>query len=304
MLIIPLTGKVSLRNPPAITIALILINCFVFFVLQAGDGKRYERAGQFYCESGLAEIELSEYLNYARDTGSDRHIDPGVKLEDMDEEAIINFSIKIQNDYVFLNKLLNDEIITPEDDIYEKWKGLRLKFGDMMSKIVSVKYGLKPAERNLLTAFTYMFIHGSFMHLLGNMIFLWFVGCALELGCGRLLYTGIYILTGIFAAWLFAMVYSYSRVPLVGASGAISGLMGAFTVLYGKKKDKGLLLYRCVFQLHQSGRHYPSSDLDRQRSFSIALRCLHSDCLYGSHRRSDEWRVTGLSESEIFGEGQ
>ena len=238
MLIIPLTGKVSLRNPPAISIALILINCFVFFVLQAGDGKRYERAGQFYCESGLAEIELSEYLNYARDTGSDRHIDPGVKLEDMDEEAIINFSIKIQNDHVFLNKLLNDEIITPEDDIYEKWKGLRLKFGDMMSKIVSVKYGLKPAERNLLTAFTYMFIHGSFMHLLGNMIFLWFVGCALELGCGRLLYTGIYILTGIFAAWLFAMVYSYSRVPLVGASGAISGLMGVFTVLYGKKKIK------------------------------------------------------------------
>jgi tetratricopeptide (TPR) repeat protein len=85
---------------------------------------------------------------------------------------------------------------------------------------------------------TYMFLHGSFMHILGNMIFLWLVGCALELGCGRPFYAALYMVTGVCSAGLFALVYPNSTAPLIGASGAISGLMGAFTVMYGKAKIK------------------------------------------------------------------
>jgi hypothetical protein len=81
-----------------------------------------------------------------------------------------------------------------------------------------------------------MFLHGSFGHLLGNMVFLWIVGCVLELGCGRILYTGIYLIGGFLSVALFWLIYMQSTVPLVGASGAIAGLMGTFTVLFGKKK--------------------------------------------------------------------
>jgi hypothetical protein len=64
MLIIPLSGKLTKRNPPFITIGIILINCFVFFVLQAGDKKQYLQTIQFYFESGLAKIEATRYQAY------------------------------------------------------------------------------------------------------------------------------------------------------------------------------------------------------------------------------------------------
>ena len=74
-----------------------------------------------------------------------------------------------------------------------------------------------------------MFLHGGVAHLVGNMIFLWLVGCLLETGCGRIYYLGIYILTGFGAAGLFWAGNMQSLTPLVGASGAIAGFMGAFT---------------------------------------------------------------------------
>jgi len=237
MLIIPLTGKISARNPPAVTILIILINCFVFFILQAGDKKKYRKATEFYFKSGLARIEVSAYFDYLKATEKNEipSHSPGKR---MSRKTILRSWARMQKDHVFIQKLHNDEIITPEDRVYEEWKALREKHENMMSGIISMRFAFRPAEPSLVTTFTHMFLHGSFMHLLGNMIFLWLVGCVLELGCGRPLYLGIYILTGILAVWLFAFVYMDSRVPLVGASGAISGLVGAYMVLYGKRKIK------------------------------------------------------------------
>jgi membrane associated rhomboid family serine protease len=101
-----------------------------------------------------------------------------------------------------------------------------------------MSYGFIPANGNLTTAFTYMFLHGSFFHLLGNMVFLWLVGCVLELGCGRVFYSASYLLTGLLSVGLFWLIYTTSGTPLVGASGAISGLIGLYTVLYGKQRIK------------------------------------------------------------------
>jgi hypothetical protein len=70
------------------------------------------------------------------------------------------------------------------------------------------------------------------------MIFLWIVGCVIELGAGRSIYLGIYLFTGFLSVVFFGLIYSNSTIPLVGASGAISGLMGSLPVLFGKKKIK------------------------------------------------------------------
>ena len=63
-------------------------------------------------------------------------------------------------------------------------------------------------------------------------------GVVLEMGCGRILNATSYLVTGLGAVALFWLIYSDSLTPLVGASGAIAGLMGALTVLYGRKKIK------------------------------------------------------------------
>jgi len=77
-----------------------------------------------------------------------------------------------------------------------------------------------------------MFLHGSWMHLLGNMWFLWLFGNNVEDAMGRVRFVVFYLLTGVTAAMSQVFLNPDSAVPMVGASGAISGVMGAYIVLY------------------------------------------------------------------------
>jgi membrane associated rhomboid family serine protease len=83
---------------------------------------------------------------------------------------------------------------------------------------------------------TSMFMHGSWEHLLGNMLFLWVFGNNIEDSVGHLRFIAFYLLCGIAAASAQIAVDPASPIPMVGASGAISGIMGAYVVLYPKVK--------------------------------------------------------------------
>ena len=85
------------------------------------------------------------------------------------------------------------------------------------------------APEHLLTS---MFLHGSWSHLLGNMWFLWLFGNNVEDSMGRLRFLAFYLLTGLGAAAAQVAAEPASIIPMVGASGAISGVMGAYVVLY------------------------------------------------------------------------
>jgi membrane associated rhomboid family serine protease len=79
---------------------------------------------------------------------------------------------------------------------------------------------------------TSMFLHGSWMHLLGNMWFLWIFGNNIEDSMGRLRFIVFYLLCGLAAAFGQVLTNPSSVIPMVGASGAISGVMGAYLILY------------------------------------------------------------------------
>jgi membrane associated rhomboid family serine protease len=83
-----------------------------------------------------------------------------------------------------------------------------------------------------LTPLTSMFLHGSWFHLIGNMWFLWIFGDNVEAGLGRRRYSLFYLVTGLAAAASQIVADPGSPVPMVGASGAISGVMGAYLVLF------------------------------------------------------------------------
>jgi rhomboid family protein len=83
-----------------------------------------------------------------------------------------------------------------------------------------------------LHVLTSMFLHGSWMHLLGNMWFLWIFGNNVEDSMGRGRFVAFYLLCGLAAALLQVLITPDSGVPMVGASGAISGVMGGYVVLY------------------------------------------------------------------------
>lgn len=83
-----------------------------------------------------------------------------------------------------------------------------------------------------LTLVTSMFLHGSWMHLLGNMLYLWIFGNNIEDAMGHTKFVVFYILSGILAALSHAMTDPSSQIPMVGASGAISAVLGAYLLLF------------------------------------------------------------------------
>jgi len=93
-------------------------------------------------------------------------------------------------------------------------------------------YGLIPDRLRLSSIFTSMFLHGGWMHVLGNMWFLWIFGDNIEdiLGHGK--YLLFYLLCGVVAALAQFAASPFSRVPTVGASGAIAGIMGAYMIKF------------------------------------------------------------------------
>jgi membrane associated rhomboid family serine protease len=83
-----------------------------------------------------------------------------------------------------------------------------------------------------ITLFTSMFLHGGWSHIIGNMVYLWVFGDNVEDRLGHFRYLVFYLLTGIAAAVTQVYFHPHSRIPMVGASGAIAGVMGAFFILY------------------------------------------------------------------------
>ena len=106
------------------------------------------------------------------------------------------------------------------------------RLSDRAQEAFVYAFGLVPAYFSFATVFTSMFVHGGFAHLIGNMLFLWIFGDNVEdrLGHGR--YLTFYFLCGFLAALAQLFLDPDSTVPMVGASGAIAGVMGAYLVLY------------------------------------------------------------------------
>ena len=88
----------------------------------------------------------------------------------------------------------------------------------------------------LMPALTSMFLHGSWMHVIGNMWFLWIFGDNIEDYLGHFKYLIFYVACGLLAAFAQVILSPHARVPTVGASGAIAGVLGAYFVLYPKAR--------------------------------------------------------------------
>ena len=92
-----------------------------------------------------------------------------------------------------------------------------------------------------ITAFTSMFMHGGWMHLIGNMLFLWVFGDNVEEAMGHGKFLAFYLLTGLAASAAHIMLNLDSTIPSLGASGAISGILGGYIVMFPKQRVKVLI---------------------------------------------------------------
>lgn len=114
----------------------------------------------------------------------------------------------------------------------------------------SMAYAYVPAAPSVSTAFTSMFLHAGWMHLLGNMLFLWIFGDNVEARLGRVGYLTAYLATGFAATLLHGAVDSASAIPGIGASGAISGVQGLYLVLFPRNRVKLFVAMYVMTVLH------------------------------------------------------
>ena len=94
-----------------------------------------------------------------------------------------------------------------------------------------------------ITILTAMFMHAGWMHIIGNMVFLWAFGPEIEDAMGPLKYLAFYLLSGLVASLAQTALMPHSTVPNLGASGAIAGVMGAFLVTYPSDEIRSLLIF-------------------------------------------------------------
>ena len=102
---------------------------------------------------------------------------------------------------------------------------------------------------NRLTPLTSMFLHGGWSHLLGNALFFWVFGNNVEDSMGRVRFLVFYLICGLIAAGAHVALNPASAVPTVGASGAISGILGAYLVLYPRVRVKMLFYFLIFFRV-------------------------------------------------------
>jgi membrane associated rhomboid family serine protease len=110
-------------------------------------------------------------------------------------------------------------------------------------------YGVVPIRLDVLSIFTSMFLHANWMHFLGNMLFLWIFGDNVEDRLGHVRFVCFYLLCG--AAAVFAHVYMnpLSKIPTIGASGAIAGVLGGYFVLYPHSRVLALIPLFIIWEI-------------------------------------------------------
>lgn len=103
------------------------------------------------------------------------------------------------------------------------------------------KYAMVPAHFRPETLVTSMFLHAGWLHIIGNMLFLWAFGKSLEDAMGHVKFFVFYMLCGIAAGIVHVLFNFYSRTPTLGASGAIAGVMGAYLIKFPRAQMRTLI---------------------------------------------------------------
>lgn len=115
------------------------------------------------------------------------------------------------------------------------------------------QWGIVPqfvtSGHNLPTLVTHMFLHGGWMHLAGNMLFLWIFGDNLEDLMGPVKFLMFYVLAGLAAAGLQILADPSSQIPMVGASGAIAGVLGGYLLMFPRARVDILIILIIIFKV-------------------------------------------------------
>ncbi len=231
MFIIPVGNRVNWKRPPVVTLLLILANCLVFFILQGNDRREEEKAEKFYFTSDLPQWELPRYAEYLEAKGD---LVSAQQIKGMIDRKNSGALWLMEYDAKFMQVLHANEIITLHEQHFSAWSTQRAKYESLRSFTSRYVYRVDdPKPLNLLAS---TFMHGSFGHLFGNMAVLFLIGFLVESVVGKALFLSAYLVTACTAIGMYSLTVVDPGQSILGASGAIAGVMGLYTVIFGLRK--------------------------------------------------------------------
>jgi len=232
--------RMSARRLPIITLALIIINVGAFLLTH----DTIEKQG-----SEFGEVKMHVLMLAA--------MHPELTMPDDAQKFVNTFREHNEKVWVYLqdsNRKVIDAwdarmrmVVEPSVE-QEEMDTLTSQYSQMAKSGLTEQYAFIPAERKPITYVTANFLHGGWLHLIGNMWFLWLAGFILEDAWGRAIYTIVYFLAGAAALQFHFWMNPGSITATLGASGAVAALMGAFLVRFPTLKIEmaWLLTFRLI----------------------------------------------------------
>lgn len=250
MLLLPIKHEnMAARRWPVITLSLIAINTAVFLFTNFATTDTSDQVGELRVDIVLLAAQHPELKMQPE---AQQLVDEVKKGHPKAWKDVQNPNHKIVNDF-------DAKIRTVEDpaELQAEMDRLGTQYAQLKTSSIDEQYAFVPAHPKAISYLTANFLHGGWMHLIGNMWFLWLAGFVLEDAWGRGLYSAFYLIAGAAALQIDAWSNPGSMVPTVGASGAVAALMGAFLVRFPKMKIEMLwVLWLSITRLIRTGNPF------------------------------------------------
>lgn len=232
-----LRGVMSPKAAP-MTWLLIVANILIFFAFYP-EQRRTQKAVEDYIDKDsfimTQGLMFAQFIIEESAVYSDMMKKVSRSAIDSGDEKKVRFLGQLAlRDVNFMRNGLN-HVYKGDDVLIDRWKHDFRNYAAAQEENFNYQWGLTHANASLLNWFSYQFVHGDIFHVLNNMVFLLIFGGAIEVSIGPAVLLLVYLGSGMLAAIAFLMMSGLSAVPLVGASGSISGLIGIFAAMNWRK---------------------------------------------------------------------
>lgn len=224
MILLPIGRDESeIRRHAWISYAIIALNVLVFVATSTAERTSNVTAIQLKWEKALAYLIEHPYLQT-----------PAAMKEVLRPAGVQQLAVRRR------------DATRPAPDVAERQQkelnDLVMSASAAVDRLPTLRFGFRPAQGGMVPLFASMFIHAGFMHLFGNLLFFFLSGPFVEDVFGRPLFAALYLAGGITASMTYAFRHPDATVPLVGASGAIAAVMGAYLVRFFSSKVEFLFV--------------------------------------------------------------
>lgn len=240
-MIIPiLSGITQFKNAP-VTWLILLLQVVLFAAMEIRDRNANENMGDLYEDSVFLDQQGQYYSQFIL---SQPHRYPSSLIQGLEkrvkegsQERSMYLGSLAFRDSEFLSQI--DEFPFKGDQLaLSEWRSELKKNLSPRREVAAHQFGLSLENEGVMSWFTYQFVHGSWLHLLSNMWFLLIIGCFLEPMIGGLAFGMLFLICGVGGAIGYTLLTGLSAAPLIGASGAVSGVIGFASVLYGSRNAR------------------------------------------------------------------